>query len=176
MKARQVSIKHHRQKKSKFRSRQSCCGQLKLVLAAVETERDNLSQAESLLGCLKIAMEYGSETDKLPYYPDVAQIAGEMVRKSIQALDPINLPALQSKVREGFRVESVASFPMSEVPPFPLAILKTFPRKRSRLHRRNYLRRSMRAMPRAALPLDRTTRAESLGSARPVQSVWSGCD
>jgi hypothetical protein len=135
MKARQ-SIKRHEM--AKVRSRQSRCGELKLVLAAVETERDNLSRAESVLGCLKIAMEYGSETDKLPYYPDVAQIAGEMVRKSIQALDPINLPNPQSKVREGFLVESVASLPLSEVPLFPLTILKTFPRKRSRLHRRNY--------------------------------------
>jgi hypothetical protein len=138
MKARQ-SIKHHRHETTKLRSRQWRCGQLKLVLAAIETERDNLSRAESLLGCLKIAMEYGSETDKLPYYPDVAQIAGEMVRKSIQALDPINLPSPQSKVREGFLVESVASIPLFEVPLLPLAFLKTFPRKRSRrLHRRNY--------------------------------------
>ena len=140
MKARQVLIKHHRQKEAKHRSRQPRCGQLNFVLAAVETERDNLSRAESLLGCLKIAMEYGSDTDNLPYYPDVAQIAGEMVRKSIQALDPINLPAPLSKVREGFLIERVASFPLSEAPLFPLAILKTFPRKRSRrLHRRNYL-------------------------------------
>jgi hypothetical protein len=141
MKARQ-SIKHHRHETTKLRSRQSRCDELKLVLAAVETERDNLSRAESILGCLKIAMEYGSETDKLPYYPDVAQIAGEMVRKSVQALDPINLPAPQSKVREGFLLESVASFPPSEVPLFPLTILKTFPRQRSRLHRRNYAGRS----------------------------------
>ena len=143
MKARQVSIKHHRHESTKFHSRKSCCGDLNLVLAAVESERDNLSRAESILGCLKIAMEYGSETEKPPYFPDVAQIAGEMVRKSIQALDPINLPAPQSKVREGFLIECVASFTLSEVPLFPLAILKTFPRKRSRrLHRRNYLIRS----------------------------------
>jgi hypothetical protein len=139
MKAPQVSIKGHRQQTAKLRAPQSSCGQLKIVLAAVETERDNLSRAESLLGCLKIAMEYGSDTDKLPYYPDVAQIAAEMVRKSIHALDPINLPSPQIKVREEFFPEKAASFPLSDVRLFPLAILKTFPRKRSRrLHRRSY--------------------------------------
>jgi hypothetical protein len=142
MKARQISVKQHRHETAKFRSRKSCCVDLNLVLAAVESERDNLSRAESILGCLKIAMEYGSDTDTRPYYPDVAQIAGEMVRKSIQALDPVNLPAPQGKVREGFP-ESVASFPLSEVPLFPLTFLKTFPRKRSRsLHLRNYSARS----------------------------------
>ena len=131
MKARPVQIKSRR--------RETGRGGLNLVLAAVETERDNLSRAESLLGCLKIAMEYGSETDKLPYYPDVAQIAGEMVRKSIDALDPINLPSPVGKVREGFVIENVAPFARSEVPLLPLALLKTFPRKRSRrLHRRSY--------------------------------------
>ena len=144
MKAPRVSLKGHRHETAKLRSRQSSRGQLKLVLAAVETERDNLSRAESLLGCLKIAMEYGSETDKLPYYPDVAQIAGEMVRKSIQALDPINLPSPESKVREVFFVERVVAFALSELPPLYLANLKTFPRKRlQRLHRRNYSGRSL---------------------------------
>jgi hypothetical protein len=143
MKAHPVSIKPHRHGTAKISSQQSSCGRLKLVLAAVETERDNLSRAESLLGCLKIAMEYGSETDKLPYYPDVAQIAGEMVRKSIQALDPINLPSPVGKVREGFFVEKVELIALTDVSLFPLAILKTFPRKRPPpLHRRNYSRLS----------------------------------
>jgi hypothetical protein len=77
--------------------------QLKLLLEAIETERDNLSRADSLLGCLEIAMEYGETTHKGPYYPDVAQIARAMVRKSIGALDPINLPSpSRDKVREEF--------------------------------------------------------------------------
>jgi hypothetical protein len=47
--------------------------------------------------------EYGETTHKGPYYPDVAQIAREMVRKSIGALDPINLPSQsRDKVREEF--------------------------------------------------------------------------
>ena len=82
--------------KSRHRSTSCASGKLdgtKLALAlkAIERERDNLSRAESLLRCLKIAMEYEGISHKGPYYPDVAEIAGEMVRQSISALDPINL-------------------------------------------------------------------------------------
>src|ERR1700689_3269138 len=59
---------------------------------AIEVERDNLSKAESILGCLAIAMEYGSGADGGgPYYHDVAQIARELVRKSINGLDSLRL-------------------------------------------------------------------------------------
>jgi hypothetical protein len=42
---------------------------------AIETERENLSTAESVLGCLAIAMEYETDSINGPYYPDVAQLA-----------------------------------------------------------------------------------------------------
>jgi hypothetical protein len=66
---------------------------IQILLEAIEAERDNLSRAASVLGCLAIAMEHGERGHKGPYYPDVAQIALDMVRKSIGALDPINLPS-----------------------------------------------------------------------------------
>jgi hypothetical protein len=67
---------------------------------AIEVERDNLSRAESILGCLAIAMEYGSGADEGgPYYPDVAQIARELVRKSITGLDSLRLQELLSRQR-----------------------------------------------------------------------------
>ena len=70
---------------------------------AIETERGNLSKAESLLGCLAIAMEYESDTVKGPYYPDVAELARELVRQSINGLDSIVLEQrlTRNKVREG---------------------------------------------------------------------------
>ena len=58
---------------------------------AIEGERDNLSKAESILGCLVCAMEYQSDCANSPYYPDVAQVARELVRKSINGLDPLVL-------------------------------------------------------------------------------------
>jgi hypothetical protein len=71
---------------------------------AIEIERDNLSKAESILGCLVIAMEYGGQGAAGPYYPDVAQMAGELVRKSINGLDSLNLQQrlLRDKVEEQF--------------------------------------------------------------------------
>jgi hypothetical protein len=69
---------------------------------AIEIERDNLAKAESLLGCLAISMEYESQSATGPYYPDVAQIAREMVRRSINGLDSLALERvhLRNKVKE----------------------------------------------------------------------------
>jgi hypothetical protein len=122
--------------------------QLNRLLEAIETERDNLSRADSLLGCLKIAMEYGESTHKGPYYPDVAQIAREMVRKSINALDPINLPRpSREKVREEFSGKECAppAATFHEVPLLPRPVLPAIPWRRSlRTHYRNYSRSSAR--------------------------------
>jgi hypothetical protein len=69
---------------------------------AIETERDNLSTAESVLGCLAISMEYESDSVNGPYYPDVAQLARELVRKSINGLDSLTLQQrlLRNKIKE----------------------------------------------------------------------------
>ena len=69
---------------------------------AIETERANLSTAESVLGCLAIAMEYETDSIKGPHYPDVAQLARELVRKSINGLDSLALQQrlLRNKVKE----------------------------------------------------------------------------
>jgi hypothetical protein len=69
---------------------------------AIEMERDNLSTAESVLGCLAISMEYEADSVTGPYYPDVAQLARELVRKSINGLDSLTLQQrlLRNKIRE----------------------------------------------------------------------------
>jgi hypothetical protein len=69
---------------------------------AIEIERDNLARAESLLGCLAISMECESPSATGPYYPDVAQIAREMVRRSINGLDSLALERvhLRNRVKE----------------------------------------------------------------------------
>jgi hypothetical protein len=70
---------------------------------AIEAERGNLCKAESLLGCLAISMEYeGDDTVNRPYYPDVAELARELVRKSINGLDSLVLQQhlLRNKVKE----------------------------------------------------------------------------
>ena len=69
---------------------------------AIETERGNLSKAESLLGCLVISMEYETDCVTAPYYPDVAQIARDLVRQSINGLDSLALQKclLRNRVKE----------------------------------------------------------------------------
>jgi hypothetical protein len=69
---------------------------------AIETERGNLSKAESVLGCLAISMEYETDSANGPYYPDVAQVARELVRQSIDGLDSLVLQKrlLRNKIKE----------------------------------------------------------------------------
>ena len=143
MPARRLPVKHHRRNTGKS-ALPACTGtQLNKLLKTIETERDNLSRAESLLGCLTVAMEYGEITHKGPYYPDVAQIASKMVRKSISALDPINLPKpSRSKVKEEFSARDCALLVVGlhEVPLLLRPMHRAFPRRVQRLHRRSYSR------------------------------------
>jgi len=78
------------------------------VERAIEAERDNLCKAESLLGCLAIAMEHGAweHEDEVvpPYYPDVARMARNLVRQSINALDSLNLE--KHLARRGIKEET----------------------------------------------------------------------
>jgi hypothetical protein len=71
---------------------------------AIEIERDNLSKAESLLACMVVSMEYHTDPVTGPYYPAVAQLARELVDRSINALDPLVLQQrlLRNKIEEVF--------------------------------------------------------------------------
>ena len=71
---------------------------------AIENERDNLSKAESLLACMVVSMEYHTDPVTAPYYPAVAQIARELVDRSINALDSLVLQQrlLRNKIEEVF--------------------------------------------------------------------------
>jgi hypothetical protein len=145
MPARRFSSKHRRRNKARSSLPAVSGEQFNRLLEAVETERDRLSRAESLLGCLTIAMEYGEMPPKEPYYPDVAEIVREMLRKSISALDPIKLPSSsRDKVKEEFSAKDCAPASAHELPLLPCRIFR-FARPRSpRLHRRNYSRFSAR--------------------------------
>lgn len=69
---------------------------------AIEIERGNLSKAESVLGCLAIAMEYEGDSVNRPYYPDVARLARELVKQSINGLDSLAIQKrlLRNKIEE----------------------------------------------------------------------------
>jgi len=70
---------------------------------AIEDERSNLSKAEAVLGCLMISMEYEADPDDGPYYPEVAQLARDLVKQSIDHLDSVALQKrlIGNKIREG---------------------------------------------------------------------------
>jgi hypothetical protein len=63
---------------------------------AIEAERGKLSQAQSMLECLYLALE--NKDDSNPknqvYYPDVVEMALEVVRGSVNRLDSIYLRPL----------------------------------------------------------------------------------
>jgi hypothetical protein len=69
---------------------------------AIESERGNLARAESVLGCLAISLEHQSDSPDPPYYPDVAQLARQLVQQSINRLDSLVLQRrlLKNKVEE----------------------------------------------------------------------------
>jgi hypothetical protein len=58
---------------------------------AIENERSTLLKAESILRCLTISLE--SEMDRAdgPYYPDIAEMARELMHQAFNGLDSVNL-------------------------------------------------------------------------------------
>jgi hypothetical protein len=66
---------------------------------AIENERGNLSRAESLLGCLAISLEHEADAVGRPYYPDVAALARELVKQSINGLDALMIERRLRKQR-----------------------------------------------------------------------------
>jgi hypothetical protein len=69
---------------------------------AIEEERGNLSKTESLLGCLAISLEHETDPAAAPYYPDVASLARDLLKQSIDRLDSLNLQKrlLRNRVRD----------------------------------------------------------------------------
>lgn len=64
----------------------------------VEEERRQLMKAESLLGCIFIAMEYEDEDDpRRPYYPDAIDVARSLVYSALDRLDSVQLSAKLTK-------------------------------------------------------------------------------
>jgi hypothetical protein len=78
----------------------------KRLQEAIEAERDNLCKAESLLACMAVSLEYQDDPLHGPYFPAVAQLARELVAKSIDGLDPgvIRERVLRNKIEEVFCV------------------------------------------------------------------------
>ncbi len=73
---------------------------------AIQAERDNLCKAESLLACMVVSLEYRDDPLEGPYFPAAAQLARELVARSIDGLDPgvLRERLLRNKIEEVFCV------------------------------------------------------------------------
>jgi hypothetical protein len=81
----------------------------KRLREAIQAERDNLCKAESLLACMAVSLEYQDNPLHGPYFPAVAQLARELVARSIDGLDPgvLRERLLRNKIEEVFCVSLV---------------------------------------------------------------------
>ena len=61
------------------------------LIEAIEGERARLMQAESLLHCIRIAMEDAEGGTRSPYYPSMIELIRGLVDQSIGALDSVRL-------------------------------------------------------------------------------------
>lgn len=88
------------------------------LLDSIEAERGNLLKVESLLSCLTNSMEHEYGPQTLTHYPDVAQVACDLVRQSIDRLDPLTLGRLVN--RRGVKEEQNAlgnTLCLASIPP-----------------------------------------------------------
>jgi hypothetical protein len=64
------------------------------LLEVVEAERTRLMQAESLLQCLTVALDAEEGETHSPYYPNVIELARDLLTQSIGQLDSLRLRPL----------------------------------------------------------------------------------
>lgn len=70
------------------------------LLEAIENERNRLMQAESLLDVVLAAMEGCEGEVDGPHFPNVIELARDLVNASIDELDAVKLKPLIRKIRE----------------------------------------------------------------------------
>jgi hypothetical protein len=115
----------------------------------IEVQRGILAKADSVLGCLVIAMEYGTDSIHPPYFPDVAQIARDLVQQSLQGLDAVNLPqTLRHKVKDEIQAGLLVAREALHLPSVAASLRSRRPERFGRvlrLHRRDYGRARLAA-------------------------------
>jgi hypothetical protein len=57
----------------------------------LESERDSLVKAQSLLECIAHSMDYADHPVLGPYYPDVARLAADLIKQRAKNLDELLL-------------------------------------------------------------------------------------
>lgn len=56
----------------------------------IQTEIRNLCRAESVLRCVALSMDYEPLDAGSPYYPDVVEVAVDLVKRSLEDLDALH--------------------------------------------------------------------------------------
>jgi hypothetical protein len=70
------------------------------LLAALEAERTRLMKAESALRCALVAMDYDADfSADEPYYPNVVELARDLLRHSIDQLDSLRLRPMLEELK-----------------------------------------------------------------------------
>lgn len=88
-----------RNKRSKVQAARSAAASSPDLLEVIEAERTRLMQAESLLQCLLVALEDEEVETRGPYYPQVIELARELLTRSIDHLDSLRLRPLIEQAR-----------------------------------------------------------------------------
>lgn len=72
----------------------------------IQAELGNLGRLESVLSCLAHSMEYQSSDDQeLPYYPDIAEVACDLLKRSLADLDVLYDGYIPNPLLAGRKIE-----------------------------------------------------------------------
>jgi hypothetical protein len=72
----------------------------------IQAELGNLGRLESVLRCLAHSMEYQSSDDhELPYYPDIAEVACDLLKRSLADLDVLYDGYIPNPLLAGRKIE-----------------------------------------------------------------------
>lgn len=80
------------------------------LIEAIEAERSRLMKVESILNCALVAMDCEEEANG-PYYPDILQLAQELVNQSIDQLDSLKLRPMIEALERGQSTHSKEQTP-----------------------------------------------------------------
>jgi hypothetical protein len=73
----------------------------------IQAELGNLGKVESVLRCLVHAMEYRSLDPESPYYPDIAEVACDLLKRSLADLDVLYDGYIPNPWLAGRKIERV---------------------------------------------------------------------
>jgi hypothetical protein len=71
----------------------------------IQAETLNLCRAESVLRCLVLAMDYEPSDPQSPYYPDVVQVVGDLIKRSLVDLDALHSGYIPDPLMAAHKVE-----------------------------------------------------------------------